>query len=688
MAAGGIDLYARVFGSGTPAPGMTASETMLNDSPEAEERAQRVMKDLANSQGAFQAWEGPAREELRYYHGWQWDDIDRMQMESRKRPALSFNEIMPVIDAVSGLERLNRTDARFVTRALDSQPFQDAAGDLASEAVSAADELANADEEMSDTAKEMGICGMAWGETSTNYEHDLNGRIIFKKLPFGECRWDPNARMPNIEDAQYRIRIRKVSRKEFTKLWPDMLDKVDMSMPEMPYGQTEKYELVVPYYSLANQQANPQVGQQTTLKKDVEVIQYQWRDMQPVYRFQDEDSGEITVLDEDKWKRLKDRVGMLGGTPPPAVKQFKPVYRQTEVCRGVELDDPVDLPGGFSLLCLTGKWDDEKKRYYGLVRPMIDPQKTKNKAISSALGFHILNAKGGVIFKTSYFADPIDAKNQWAQPDAWIEANDEADLAAGLRQREPQQMPQELGMFYSESSKSIKQVSGVNEELVGLATGQTPSQTAGRRVQAGLVVLGWYWDNWNRFKRARARITLEFIREYWTQGQYIQVGGDFNSQAIPLIKESLPLDYSLVLDDSVRHNPNLKAQVWADLMDSGVLQALMKFGLGQMILKLLKYSPFPTQIVQDIQREAAENPPQPQQKGRGKQEDPTLTQAKVGSLNANAQKAIAKARMIDQQSGLKLAEIVTEGTLGAHKIRQARENATQKQFHSSFGARS
>ena len=672
MAGGGLDLHQRVFGDGSAPNSLTGAEAvMLNDSPEDDELAQKVMRDVAGSEGCFQAYEGPAAEDHRFYNSHQWDDVDRLRMDALKRPAITFNEIKPTIDAVSGLERMNRTDCRFVSRALDSNELYDAAGDLASESVSTADDLCAAQEEESQVALDTAIGGMGWGEIKMDYTHDINGRVVFEKFPWREARWDSNARKVNLEDCEWRARKRDLSRKAFEKLWPGKLEQVDLATPEMPYGQTEKYELVTPYYSRANEQANPQVGQQSQVKKTVEVIQYQWRDQQPIYRFVDPDSGEITTLEEEKYDRMQDRMKMLGGSPPPAVRQMQPVYKQAYVCRGVLLEDPVDLPGGFSLVCMTGQWDDEKKRFYGIVRPLIDPQKTKNKAISSALALHITNAKGGVIFKTSMFADPVMAKDQWSRPDAWIEANDEADLHNDYVQREPTKVPPELGMFFSEASKAIKQSSGINEEMIGTAAGQTPSQTSGRRVQAGLVVLGWYFDNLNRHKRERARVTLEFIREFWTQGQYIQVGGDTNSKAIPLLKESLPMDYTLVLDDSIRHNPNLKAQVWQDLTESGVLQALMKFGLGRVILKLLKYSPFPSQLVNDINREVEQNPPQPPQKGRpGKQDDPNLVQAKTKLYGAQADKALAQARQIDQATGVKVAELTLEGMASAHKIRQ------------------
>lgn len=687
------DIYARIFHGGEQGGGHDETNVVpLNDTDEAEERAQRVMKNIASSESAFNAWHGLAKEDQRMYAGHQWDDVDRMKMESSKRPAIVFNLIKPAIDAVSGLERLNRSDVRFVSRAVDSNVQIDAAGDLASEAISAVDDLCSGPEELSRVAKDAVVAGMGWGEIRMDYSDDINGRVVYERLPPEEMRWDPNnQRKENLEGREWCARRKPVSRKLFERLWgEDKLAAVDLSTPEWPYGSTDKYEMVTPYYSLANKQANPNVGG-TAPRKDITVIQYQWRDLQPVYRFIDETSGEETHLDQEQWDRLKSRAKKLGSAPPPAVKQMQPVFRQGMYARGIELEDPVDLPGGFSLLCVTGQWDDEKKRWYGLVRNMVDPQKVQNKAMSSAIAFHVSNSKGGVIFKPSAWDDPRRAQDAWSQPDAWIPASDTANIQTDIVPRQPTPMPQELSMFYSEANKAITAVSGVSPELIGQATNQVQSQTAQSRVQGNLVVLGWFFDNLRRHHKEKATVMLEYVREFWSQGQLIQIGGDFNSQAIPLLKESLPdrWQYSLVLDDSVRHNPNLRAQIWQDLQ--GIIPSLLKFGLGQVLIQLLKFSPLPAQIISEVQKAAqasAANPqPQPpgrrgqgQPPGRGQMkppEPPEKVAAEVALKQAQARKALAQAKEIDLRSGMSPAKL----TLEALAQRHAQNIDQQKQQH-------
>src|ERR1700691_2197485 len=70
--------------------------------------AKRVMRDVTDATGMVLSQKNESAPCFKYYNGNQWADLDRMRMEQLKRPALTMNEIQPTINAISGLERLNR----------------------------------------------------------------------------------------------------------------------------------------------------------------------------------------------------------------------------------------------------------------------------------------------------------------------------------------------------------------------------------------------------------------------------------------------------------------------------------------------------------------------------------------------------------------------------------------------------
>jgi hypothetical protein len=646
----------------------------VDQSDEMEELALKIHRDISDAAGMVNAYREEAEVAFKFYNGDQWEELDRLKMEQLKRPAVVFNRIKPTLDAISGLERLNRMDVRVVTRALDSKLQNDMTGDLATESRVAAIELCNGDDERSRAALDMAIGGMGWVEVRTDYEHDIDGRVILECLPWREMWWDHNCIKECLEDSEWRARQRPIGRRTFKKLWgEEILAKVDAAAPDdWEERRVGRYELVTPYYSRQNEQANPQVGQATQNLKSIPVIQYQWRDMVPVYRFLDPTNPqELTNLDEDSWKRLVLKMRLIGKPAPPAVRQLRPVYKQAFVARGVVLEEPIQLPGSFfSLLCMTGIWNSSAKHWYGFVRPMMDPQRTMNKSMSSSLTFMLTNAKGGVMYESDAFVDPINAKEQWSRPDAFIELN--AGGAQKIVQRQTQTVSTDLQLFFTESYKAIAYTSGINDEIIGMAQGQTPSPTAQSRVQGGMAIIGWFFDAVARHTRNEARVMLEFIREFWTQGQLIRVGGEANAQAIPLFKKGLPLDYDLVLDESVKHNPNLKAQVWNDLQP--IIPSLLRFGFGSFLLEALKFSPLPAQLVAKLQQMGQQQGPNPPQKGRGKQVDPQEQQAKIQKMSAEGQRALAQARAIDQEQKFKIAELAMD-SFNQARSHQQDENA-------------
>ena len=648
---------------------------VANDDPEKQELSRKVMRDVAGAMGGVNKWRACAREDYRYYYGHQWPDMDKMRMEGLRRPALTFNEIGNKVDAISGMERLNRSDVRFVSRPLDSDVAHDAAGDLATESCATVEDMCDGEMEDSAVIKDALIAGMGNCEIFMNYQTDEDGQVEKRQFPNHEFVWDQKARKTNLLDRQWCARIKNYSRKDFRKRWPGQLEKVDMSAVYYQEDSIEKYELVTPYYSLQNQRSNPAIdAQPTSGVANIPVIQYQWIDQVPVYRIADPNKpDQLISLTEEQWEGMKKKTAIGGNPPPKAVRQLRGVYKQVYVAMGVVLEDPIVLPGDFTLKAITGQWDDDQKVWYGIVRGLKDPQSTLNKSISSLVTEYISNSKGGVIYKTGTFADAVMAKNQWAQPDAWIEANRDADLERDIKPRQPQQVSPFPTMLFQESKQSMTRISGVSDEMAGIATGEQTGPTIDKRMQSSLMILGWLWDNIARYKKDVAHTVLEFIREFWSHGQFIRVGGDFNSQSIPLLKSDLPIAYDMVLDQSVRYNPNLKARVWQDLLQ--IAGPLLKVPAGQQILlKGLKFSEFPTQLVQEIQQAVANTPPPPP-KGRqavGKQEDPNFTAAKIQKMQAETQRTLAETRKLDSESHLGIANLavdaITKGQEHRHKV--------------------
>lgn len=677
MAAGISDIPFTEIGQNANDLPSAPAEMFVKQKDDATVRARRVKRTVEGAESDFRKWESKAKEWQRFYDGHQWEDYDKMVMEQSKRPTLVYNEVKKVVRAICGLERLNRTDVRFVTRPLDSTLEDDLVGDLATAASAAVDDVSDSPFERSLSVKDLTIRGMGWMETRMDFQEDLDGQIVKERVDSFEMRWDPHARKSGLVDSRWRARKRNMPRELFKERWPDKADLVEQAETSTDYQTINKYELVTPHYSLANQRANPQVGESGGTKGTVPVIQFQERIQVPVYRIANPDKpDELIEFSEDSWKELKAEFRADNLPLPDCVRQTKTLHRQMYYAQGVELEDPVDLPGNrFSLQCMTGEWDDEKKIWVGIVGEMMDPQKTKNKSLSTGLNFYLTNAKGGLLHETGAFVNERTAKADWSSPNPWIQLQE-----GGLKKiqpRTPTTMPPELAAFFEIGTRAITETIGVSQELLGLGQNEMSNPTQKGRLAAGLAIFGWLFDEINRFKKDEANLTLDFIREFMTDGRMITIGGPTTSQAIPLLKENLPEKnkYSLQVDESIKHNPNLKAQLWTDILP--IIPAIIRFGGVQALLFLMKFSPYPAQVVSQIQKFAMQNQQGQQQKGR--KDSPEMEKAKIGKIGADAQRALAQARTIDATGVTKVAELLLEGIkLDADIKRSNRDHSHKK----------
>src|SRR5215472_7437969 len=165
----GLDIPFRHLEGSENAQPTAQLELLADESEDSIARAYRVRKTVESAMGAVRTWRQVADECHRFYSGAQWDPQDRMVMQQQRRPVLVFNEIKKVVNAITGLERINRTDVRFVTRALDSNQIRDAFGDLATESCAAVDDSCDAHYERSWVVRDCAVGGMAWYECLVDF---------------------------------------------------------------------------------------------------------------------------------------------------------------------------------------------------------------------------------------------------------------------------------------------------------------------------------------------------------------------------------------------------------------------------------------------------------------------------------------------------------------------------------------
>ena len=525
------------------------------------------------------AWRDEARECYEFRDGDQWDSTDRAIMEEQNRPIVTFNRVGPIIDSIIGNEIGNRQEIRYFPRGLtDSQP-----NEAYTEGARWGRDMCDAEDEESDAYSDALTCGMGFMELSVDYDTDPQGQIIQERVPPLEMRWDPKARKHNLADSNWFIREKYMPLRDIEARWPGAKD---LHPPEDSLGDAEwldehdassawKYEQDQSWY-------DP--------KEDLYlVIHYQWREREPYYLVGDPESGRTIEFDERRFGRIRSRIEEMG---VPFVKLNKWHYQQAFIAGPEELEKGDAPTNGFSFHCITAKREEKTGLWFGLMRCMKDPQKWANKFFSSAMYIFQSNAKGGLIVEDGAVDDKRRFEDGWTDPSGITYVNDGAITGGMIQQKSLGGYPSSLDKLLSFAVSSIRDVSGINLELLGMADREQAGVLEIERKKAALVILSPLMNSLRRYRKMSGRTLLAFMRKYIPEGTIVRV----TDHPVPFYRDDDVIKYDVVVD-TAPNSPNLKHEVWQGMQN--VLPALIKSGVP-IDPKLLKFSPLPESISQEM----------------------------------------------------------------------------------------
>ncbi len=672
-----------------------------------DELAGRVGRDLQGASATMARWRREAREADRFLSGRQWHPADEARLNEEDRPTAVFNFAQKYIRIVAGTEKHNRQDVVFVPR-MPQAELANAAGELASAVYSSVIDACNGPEERSQAFEDMLVRGMGWTNCRLDMELTADGKIVLERVDGMKMHWDPAARKQNLEDARWVACEEEIPLRDACRRWPGReheLKVAEFLREDRSQDEPEHVEHVTP---IGYQPENETIIPGGPPNGYVRVVEYQYYEVEPIYRIADPQTNEVGELDEREFDSLRRRLEPLGVTfvdrelasssrtplgirhgsrpsPPqgqesgepalriaagpdspvqdpgpeivdiPYVRQDRRVYKRCFTAGSVELESgPLPVQGvGFTYKAMTGSFDAHDKLWRGLIHVLIDPQRFANKFFSQTLHIINSNAKGGLLAEATAFADPVKAEQDWANPSALILLED-GSLSADkprIQERSRPSLPEGTFVMLKWCIDALGGVSGINPELLGATTGDVPGVAQRQRQIQGMTINAGYFSALTRYLREEARLIFEFIRNFVADGRLVRLGGPFNARAIPLLREHLLVDYDLVIDEPAK-SPNAKEVFWEKM--APIIPMLIK--ANAFMPEILDYSPFPASIAAKLKQQLTARMAAPTQAPApslrpGK--DPREVQASVAQKNADAQLALARARDIDSQSRMR-----------------------------------
>jgi len=597
-------------------------------------------------------WRKEAKTDYEFRDGKQYTDEEEAMLESQGRPPIIFNGICSIIDAVSGQEISSRQEVQYIPR----EPNDQVPTELLTSASKWFRDRADADDNDSEAFRDTLTAGMGWTETRLDYEDNPDGDLRDDRLDPFEMVWDYNARKNNIIDANRVWRVRRLPIEE-ARAFAESMGVTGFSDDDLnaDWAASAVWEGTGPHISTPVRDRTRANANGTGDLDEAVIVHCQWIEREPVWRVP-VPGGEGKDFNAEEYEAFKAKWPEMMGTPfdeaALGVRKRKRKVRYQAYLGSVVLKVmPTACPDHFNFKCITGKRDQIKGQFYGLVRVMRDPQAWSNKLYSQIL--HIINssAKGGIIAEHGAFDDDTQAEESWARNDriTWAKNGAISGERPKWAEKPVAQIPPALQYLMQVAGDSIRKVSGVNLELLGQREADQAGVLEYQRRQAGLTILQPLFDNLKAYRREQGELILWYIQNDLSDGRKIRIIGKEDAPGIPLMKEAT-LEYDIIVSDAPT-SPNQKEKNWQ--MITQMLPVIKDMLTPDVMLTLAEDSPLPTRIIKKLQKltEQAAQGPMAQLEQRMKVLEAQVLESKDALQKAQANKANADAQAAMQGDG-------------------------------------
>ena len=582
---------------------------------------------------ALSEWREAAEKEYAFKDGHQWTDAEKADLEERSRVPVVFNRVQVILASVSGSEINNRTEVRFIPREIgDAKPNEI----LTAGAEWFRDE-ANAEDEESQAFEDTLVCGLGWTETLLDYTADTDGAPRVVRIDPLEMCWDAHAHRKGLQDATRMARVRTIPISEAKDMFPEA-DLADLNADWISADKDEGEEHL---QLIGDQYKSGRKGGGEASGSTVTVVQAQWRERVRAVEYVDPQDGERKEMPKGDWDKLAKVMPVDIAIPNRPVTRY--VWKQAFLGKSGILLENQPCKDGSTFKAITGNYDRKEKRFYGLLRVMMDPQKYANKWLSQTLHIINSNSKGGVMYEAGAVEDAGKFEEGWAAADSAVMVRDGA-LSQGKIQPKPQvQMPAALMQLTQFAISTIRDTSGVSLELMGMADRQQAGVLEYQRKQASMTTLAVYFDSLRFYRKQQGEVILSFLRDHIAPtGRLVRLVREGLAEYVPLATETGTRKYDVIVDDSPAA-PNEKERTWA-IMES-LMPVMREAGMGlEDWADVLDYSPLPSSFAEKLRSKAAE------QKNKS-QEDPAQQMA-MQAAQADIAKTQSEAKENEAQAVL------------------------------------
>ena len=501
-------------------------------------------------------------------NGKQWAGADRQTVRSSRRPVLEFNQILPQVEFVSGMQRDMQIDFRLLPRNYEDIRLSE----VASATLKAACDFSRV-ARVSDQVFDDGIiCGLGvWEVLHTLYDADdlLWGDITVSRINPMAFIYDPWSVRPDFQDGAFMGKATWIDVETFKQRYPKYahlavpgewlsrthniigssseLGTGENLIPELYDAATGRVRLLTMWckkQTTINLVVDERTGTTQEFKTKDEAEQF-LENMASVAG--QEAVKPFQVIQQDYTASIADAATgmpvmnpMTGGTTEFAnaemaqahlnqlseqagmqvYEQYKPVTRVAKRPYWTEMVYWQTLDEGPSpnndrqypfVPYISRRFSDDPESIMGIVRNLHDPQDEYNKRYSNLLAHLNSSSHSGWLNRKSGGANKQELEMMGSKPGVVVEY---ANVAP--EQIKPVEISQGHFALLQTSERNILRISSINAEMVGQTTQQTVSGRAIKaRQSGGMAGLKPRFRTFEEAQLDLARMIFSRIQQYY-----------------------------------------------------------------------------------------------------------------------------------------------------------------------------
>lgn len=564
-----------------------------------------VIEIVSTTESADAPWREHAYEDWEFYSGIQWSDDEIAKMNAKHKPYLTINTIKPQVKVLKGFQRNNQMDLRVFSE--DDTPEADETAIALSKAIKSVQRDNYSDIIFSRKFGMGQICGRGYSGGYVDFSDDPFGKIKHFYIDPFDVGFDLTAQAPDLSDMDYIYRFVHLTEDELLDRYP----QADVTSLKKAQGFNSEISPRQRFFASRTFESGdyepnrhgPACDQWTQrlheLRKSFPFLEYWYRKREKVFFIADPESGAFQSMNSKKAAEALSAIVPGSFVVEHSVPR---IHVQVLGNDGQVLEDAPAMQEGSIFPIFPYFPDTESLQYEGIVRSLKDPQRERNKRRSQLL--HILSR----LPQAGLFVEE-NAVKDWQKFNEGIREPGFTEVVQSIAGILPVKMDTIPSFFYTmerEAVEDMKEVSGVNPDLLGFKDKNPSGKAIALRQQQGLTIHGDAFDNLRLSWLLYGRWLVSSIRAFYTYEKYFNlIASDGTFERIVLNKRDdvtgaimnniQAASFNVFIDQSM-NTPSTRLALFYDLIE------LLQYGVPIDPVTVIQMSPFEEKekIIQNI----------------------------------------------------------------------------------------